>query len=93
MILVTGGAGFIGSNLVASLPERQSSPVYICDRVDSDEKRLNLRKHNIAGIIEPESLLEWLDSDGATTEYVSEPAFTYASAMALKGVWRTVRIE
>ncbi|MEC7205514.1 MAG: NAD-dependent epimerase/dehydratase family protein, partial [Pseudomonadota bacterium] len=35
MILVTGGAGFIGSNLVASLTERQSSPVYICDRIDS----------------------------------------------------------
>ncbi|MEC8776829.1 MAG: ADP-glyceromanno-heptose 6-epimerase [Pseudomonadota bacterium] len=70
MILVTGGAGFIGSNLVASLTERQSSPVYICDRIDSDEKRLNLGKHNIAGIIEPESLLEWLDSDGATTESI-----------------------
>ncbi|MEC8372604.1 MAG: NAD-dependent epimerase/dehydratase family protein, partial [Pseudomonadota bacterium] len=70
MLLVTGGAGFIGSNLVASLTERQSSQVYICDRIDSDEKRLNLGKHDIAGIIEPESLLEWLDSDGATTKSI-----------------------
>ena len=70
MILVTGGAGFIGSNLVAALTECQSAAVYVCDRMDSDEKRLNLKKHAIAGIVEPEDLLTWLDGVGAATETI-----------------------
>ena len=44
MILVTGGAGFIGSNLVAALGERSGAPVYVCDIVDSAEKERNLAK-------------------------------------------------
>ena len=70
MILVTGGAGFIGSNLVAALTERQSAAVYVCDRMDSAEKRLNLEKHAVAGIIEPEALLAWLEGEGAATETI-----------------------
>ena len=70
MILVTGGAGFIGSNLVAALTERQSAAVYVCDRMDSAEKRLNLGKHDVAGIIEPEALLAWLDGEGAATKAI-----------------------
>ena len=41
MLLVTGGAGFIGSNLVAALGERSGAPVYVCDIVDSAEKERN----------------------------------------------------
>jgi len=37
MILVTGGAGFIGSNLVAALCERGRS-VADCDRLHSNDK-------------------------------------------------------
>jgi ADP-L-glycero-D-manno-heptose 6-epimerase len=70
MILVTGGAGFIGSNLVAALIERAGSPVHVCDIVDSDEKRRNLEKHDIAGVIAPEDMLGWLDGEGAATETI-----------------------
>lgn len=70
MILVTGGAGFIGSNLVAALVERDAAPVYVCDVIDSDEKRRNLEKHNIAGLVAPAELADWLAAVGSETDTI-----------------------
>ncbi len=70
MILVTGGAGFIGSNLVAGLSKIVGTPVFVCDYIDSEEKERNLAKHAVAGLIEPSQLLAWLDGPGAATEVV-----------------------
>ncbi|KAA2214796.1 ADP-glyceromanno-heptose 6-epimerase [Teichococcus oryzae] len=63
MYLVTGGAGFIGSNLVAALCER-GAEVLICDRLRAGdpgrEKWRNIAHHNIAGILPPERLWSYL---------------------------------
>ncbi len=64
MILVTGGAGFIGSNLVAALCERESAPVHICDRLDSPDKSRNIAKHRHGEVIAPELLTVWLAGKG-----------------------------
>ncbi|NOX16882.1 MAG: ADP-glyceromanno-heptose 6-epimerase [Chlorobi bacterium] len=42
MIVVTGGAGFIGSNLVAKLNEMGRDDIIIVDRLGTDEKWKNL---------------------------------------------------
>ena len=55
MILVTGGAGFIGSNLVAALASR-GAEIAICDRLGTDDKWRNIAKRELAGLIEPEAL-------------------------------------
>ena len=60
MILVTGGAGFIGSNIVADLAAR-GEEVVVCDRLRSDGKWRSLAKHLVAGIVAPEALAAWLD--------------------------------
>jgi len=55
MYLVTGGAGFIGSNLVAALAAR-GEEVMVIDRLGAGEKWRNLAHHTIAGLLPPEDL-------------------------------------
>src|ERR1700682_5164005 len=59
MILVTGGAGFIGSNLVASLNERGVSEIAVCDHLDAAKGR-NLAKRRYSEIVAPDDILRWL---------------------------------
>ncbi len=60
MIVVTGAAGFIGSNLVAALNETGRSDVVICDWLGSDGKWQNLRKRVFADVVPPEELHQWM---------------------------------
>ena len=60
MILVTGGAGFIGSNIVSRLGAKGHS-VAVCDFLGSDDKWRNLAKAEIADLVAPEQLSSWLD--------------------------------
>ncbi|GGC29486.1 ADP-L-glycero-D-manno-heptose-6-epimerase [Siccirubricoccus deserti] len=55
MYLVTGGAGFIGSHLVAALASR-GAEVMVVDRLGHGEKWRNLAAPTIAGLLPPEEL-------------------------------------
>ncbi|HXM30568.1 MAG TPA: ADP-glyceromanno-heptose 6-epimerase [Xanthobacteraceae bacterium] len=59
MILVTGGAGFIGSNLVASLNERGVTEIAVSDHLDAAKER-NLAKRRYSEIVAPDDILRWL---------------------------------
>lgn len=59
MHIVTGGAGFIGSNLVAALCAR-GEEVVVVDRLRQGLKWRNLAKHPIAGIVAPDDLPAFL---------------------------------
>ncbi len=61
MIVITGGAGFIGSNLAAALEERGAGDLVVCDRLGSDEKWRNLQKRELAAIVPPEALFDLLE--------------------------------
>jgi ADP-L-glycero-D-manno-heptose 6-epimerase len=64
MILVTGGAGFIGSCLLAALEARGVPELVVCDRLGRDEKWRNIAKRGLAGIVPPEALPAWLEAHG-----------------------------
>ena len=60
MLLVTGGAGFIGSNVVAGLNDAGRSDVVVCDLLGRDGKWRNLAKRQLADIVPPGQLADWL---------------------------------
>lgn len=62
MIVVTGGAGFIGSNIVAALQDRGEKDIAVIDRLGSDEKWKNLAKRNLAAIVPIEETFDFLDA-------------------------------
>ena len=65
MIVVTGGAGFIGSCLVAALERAGVPDVVVVDRVDHEAKRRNLlKRRNLAAFVPPEALADFLERDG-----------------------------
>jgi ADP-L-glycero-D-manno-heptose 6-epimerase len=72
LVLVTGGAGFIGSNVVARLARDWRREVVVCDWLgQADEGRWrNIAKHPIADIIPPESLFDWLGRRGEDLELI-----------------------
>jgi ADP-L-glycero-D-manno-heptose 6-epimerase len=61
MLLVTGGAGFIGSNLVASLNEAGWTDIAVNDSLGSDGKWRNLATRQLADFVPPAELMRWLD--------------------------------
>src|SRR5947208_10149262 len=60
MLLVTGGAGFIGSNIAAALNDAGHSDVVVCDLLGHDGKWRNLAKRQLADIVPPGQLADWL---------------------------------
>jgi len=61
MLLVTGGAGFIGSNVVAGLNEAGRADIAVCDELGGGDKWRNLAKRQLADIVVPQALPAWLD--------------------------------
>jgi ADP-L-glycero-D-manno-heptose 6-epimerase len=66
MIVVTGGAGFIGSNLVAALAAREAGGVVVSDLLGDGDKWRNLAKHEVADILPPDQLLRYLANRSET---------------------------
>jgi ADP-L-glycero-D-manno-heptose 6-epimerase len=61
MLLVTGGAGFIGSNVVAGLNQAGRADIAVCDELGSGQKWRNLAQRQLADIVPPQALAGWLE--------------------------------
>lgn len=62
MILITGGAGFIGANVVTALRGRE--PIIVCDSFGMDDKWKNLRHAAVDRFVFPEGLPDFLAEHG-----------------------------
>jgi len=63
MIVVTGGAGFIGSTLIAGLNSRGLSDILVVDELACDQKWKNLRNLSFADYVEKDNFLEMVLAD------------------------------
>lgn len=61
MYVVTGGAGFIGSNILAALEARGAEDLVVVDRLRDGEKWRNIAKREIVDIVHPEHIFGFLD--------------------------------
>ena len=70
MIVVTGGAGFIGSNLAAGLEKRGVGEVVVCDVLGTGDKWRNISKRGLGDVIPPEALMDYLRKHADRVEAV-----------------------
>ncbi|WP_022671075.1 ADP-glyceromanno-heptose 6-epimerase [Hippea alviniae] len=61
MIVVTGGAGFIGSNIVKGLNEKGIDDILIVDNLTNSAKHLNLNPLKFVDFVDKEEFLERLN--------------------------------
>ncbi len=64
MILITGGAGFIGSALIWALNEKGIHNIVVADHLGLGDKWQNLAKRRIDYVIPKDKLFDWLDESG-----------------------------
>jgi ADP-L-glycero-D-manno-heptose 6-epimerase len=69
MILVTGGAGFIGSNIAATL-SGGATPLAVCDRFRNQDKWRNIAKLELRDVVAPDALFFWLEEHAAEVEAI-----------------------
>ena len=92
MLVVTGGAGFIGSVLAAALNEAGRSALVIVDRFGHDEKWRNIAKRDFFEIVPVEALHSWLERFGGEVEAIfhlgaiSATTFTDADEIIAKNL-------
>lgn len=70
MIVVTGGTGFIGSNLVAGLEERGLSDIVVSDVLGTEDKWRNISKREIRDVVHPDRLFDYLNSHAKDVEII-----------------------
>ena len=70
MYIITGGAGFIGSNIVWALEKLNLGKLIVCDRLNEGNKWRNIAKRDLWDMIAPELLFEFLDDNSSNIEAV-----------------------
>ena len=70
MIIITGGAGFIGSNLIYALNKKKERNIVICDNINSQLKKKYLKKAKYKKIIKSSNLFRFLKKNNQKIKYI-----------------------
>ena len=70
MYVVTGGAGFIGSNIVAALEKRGITKIAVIDRLRDQDKWKNIAKRELFDIVHPDDTLDFLEDNSTNIKAV-----------------------
>ncbi len=70
MIVVTGGAGFIGSNLLAALERRGGADLVCVDRMGGGDKWRNVAKRELADIVAPDQVFDFLNANARAIDTI-----------------------
>lgn len=70
MHIVTGGAGFIGSNIVKALEENSHKDTVVCDVLGNENKWRNIAKRELGTIILPQELFTFLNQHASRIDTI-----------------------
>lgn len=76
MYVITGGAGFLGSNLAAGIEERGMGEITVVDRFEKDNRWRNIAKRSLREIVFPENVFEYLDRHAGRIDAVLHINYT-----------------
>lgn len=69
MIVITGGAGFIGSNILAAFSRSTNTKIAVCDWVTA-KNRPNIESHRVWEVVSPDELFPFLDNHAGEIELI-----------------------
>lgn len=70
MYIVTGGAGFIGSNIVWALEQRGYEKIVVSDRLRDDVKWKNIAKRELFDVVHPDNLMAFLEANDSNIKAI-----------------------
>lgn len=70
MIIITGAAGFIGSNLVAKLNSENFNDLILVDDFSNEEKNKNLEGKKYSEKVHRDKFFEWIDENHRFVEFI-----------------------
>ena len=70
MIIVTGAAGFIGSNLVSKLNQEGFKDIVVVDDFSHPEKNKNLNGKTFSQKVHRDDFVEWLDANQNLVQFI-----------------------
>lgn len=89
MIILTGGAGFIGSNIAADLNEAGRTDIVIVDRLGTDAKWRNIARRRFADIVFPDEIEGFLSGRSGCTAVIHMGANTSTTVIDADEVVRS----
>jgi len=70
MIIITGAAGFIASNMVEKLNEENFNDLILVDKFNDSEKEKNLEGLKFTKKVDRDDFLQWLDTNYEEAEFI-----------------------